>query len=69
MSRPARRPARPARALDRPGQDFFLRAVPRPVHRAAKVRAAQENRSLNSVLIAALRAYGAGEWDAPAESV
>jgi hypothetical protein len=41
---------------------YLVRGVPRPVQRAARVRAVSENTTLRWVLVQALREYAAGAW-------
>jgi len=41
---------------------YLVRGVPRPVQRAARVRAASENTTLRRVLVQALREYATGAW-------
>jgi hypothetical protein len=41
---------------------YLVRGVPRPVQRAARVRAVSENTTLRRVLVQALREYATGAW-------
>jgi hypothetical protein len=41
---------------------YLVRGVPRPLQRAARVRAVSEGTTLRSVLLQSLREYAAGTW-------
>ena len=41
---------------------YRVRRIPRDLHRAARLRATSEGRTLRSVILQALQAYSAGTW-------
>ena len=44
---------------------YHVRGISRDLHRAARLRATSEGRTLRSVVLQALQAYGAGTWSPP----
>lgn len=47
---------------------MLIRAIPAPDHLAAKARAQAEGRTLEGLVLAALRDYGAGTWTPSAQT-
>ena len=44
---------------------YRVRGISRDLHRAARLRATSEGRTLRSVVLQALQAYSAGTWSPP----